>query len=136
MSVVGDLRAGLRDNLKTITGLQVSRYAIARPHGMGVHILPPSVKYHQAFSAGLTDYTFTIQAFVPITSDPAPQIFLDELIDETSETSLCRAVESDPTLGGLATDVTCTEVAEPRYIVTAENLAYLLSDWLVTVYVE
>lgn len=136
MSVVGDLRAGLRDNLKTIPDLQVSRYALPNPTPPGIHILPPAVKYHQAFQGGLTDYTFTVQAFVALTTDIGPQMLLDELIDETGERSLCRAVESDKTLGGLATDVYCAEALEPRVLVTASNLGLLLSDWIVTVYVE
>jgi len=135
MSVVGDLRAGLRDNLKTIPDIQVSRYALANPTPPGIHILPPAAKYHQAFQ-GDTDYTFTVQAFVALTTDIGPQILLDELLDEKGERSVCRAVESDKTLGGLASDVFCSEVLEPRVIVTSSNMGLLLSDWVVTVSVE
>jgi len=49
---------------------------------------------------------------------------------------VCRAVESDKTLGGLASDVFCSEVLEPRVIVTSSNMGLLLSDWVVTVSVE
>jgi hypothetical protein len=136
MSVVGDLRAALRDNLKTIPDIQVSRYALPNPTPPGIHILPPGAKYHMAMSSGLTEYTFTVQAFVALNADSGPQILLDELLDETAERSLCNAVESDPTLGGLAEDVYCSEASPARFLVTADNRALLTSDWTVTVYVD
>ena len=87
-------------------------------------------------SSGLTEYEFTVQAFVALNADTGPQILLDELLDETSERSLCAAVESDPTLGGLSEDVYCSEAQPARFLVTVDNRALLTSDWTVTVYVD
>lgn len=137
MSVIGDLRAALRDNLKTLPDLQVSRYALNNPTPPGVHILPPSIRYHQSFGEeeAISDLTFTVQAFVALNNELGPQILLDEMIAPAGDRSVRMAIESDKTLGGLASDLIVSEVSDARWIVTASNQALLIADWTVTVFV-
>lgn len=135
--LIRNLRAGLRDNLKAgISDVQVSRYFLSNPTPPGIHILPPAIRYHGAMGAGLTDYTFTVQAFVALTMEIGPQILLDDLLAETGDRSILAALEADPTLGGVAEDLIVTEAMQPRILVTADNKALLTSDLMVTVYVD
>lgn len=137
MSVsVRSLRDGLRENLKAIDGIQVSRYFLVQPTPPGIHILPPAVEYHGAFHGGLTTYTFTVQAFVQLTESVASQVFLDELLDETGPRSVPAALEADPTLGGVAQDVVVREAARAEIQSTVGNMLMLTSDWTVTVLVN
>ena len=135
--MIAQLRSALRDNLKTIPDIQVSRYALANPTPPGIHILPPAIQYHQSFGEeeAISDLSFTVQGFVALSSDIGPQMQMDEWIDPSGANSVRMACESDKTLGGLASDLICTQVSEPRWIVTASNQALLLADWQVIIYV-
>lgn len=136
---VRSLRDGLRENLKAIQGIQVSRYFLVNPTPPGIHILPPSVEYHGSMHSGLTTYTFTIQAFTSLSGsagDISSQILLDELLDETGPRSVVAALEADPTLGGVAQDVTVDTAASAQPQQTLEGLVLLTSDWTARVFVN
>ncbi len=133
MSVsVRSLREGLRENLNVIGGLNVLPYFKSNAVLPVIQLLPPSVEYHGTFHSGLTTYTFRVIASASLTTDYGPQMFLDELLDETGDRSVCAAVEADQTLGGVAQYVHCT-AAETVLQDFADNVQALTSEWTVTV---
>ena len=137
MSQIGDLRSALRENLKTIPGSQVSRYALFNPTPPGFHLWPSNVPdYHKTFGepgVRLSEVEFTVQAFVAFSTDIGAQEIMDEYLEAAGPKSVVAAVESDKTLGGLADDIFTRLEQAYAAIVTADNRPLLTSDWLVTV---
>lgn len=136
MSLVGDIRAGLRANIKAnIPDWQVSRYVLANPTPPGIQIIPGEIRFSQAMGQGSVEYDFRIQAFVADT-DQAKQVQLDSLMAASGDGSLTAAIESDPFLGGVAEDVYVGSMTGYQFLVTGDNRALLISDWNVTVHVN
>jgi hypothetical protein len=137
MSVVGDIRAGLRANIKaSIPNVQVSPYVLASPTPPGVHIFPAESRYDLAMNRGLDEYDFTVQAFIAHTGDQGNQSFLDELISPVGARSMKRAIERDLTLAGVSEDCRVISNTGYRLLVTSDNRGLITVDWLVTVYVD
>jgi hypothetical protein len=136
MTQIRDLRTALRENLKTIPGVQVSRYALKQPTPPGIHLWPSEVpSYHKTFGTPpvLAEIHFTVEAFVAYTTDIGGQERLDEMLGAEGPMSVALAVESDPTLGGFAQDIECASSGGYGFTVTATNVELLTADWLVTI---
>lgn len=131
MSILGDLRAGLAHNLRTIQDVQVSPYVLSQPTPPGIQILPAEVNYHQAFANGRDAWRFTVQAFVAFSSDTGSQVLLDRLIEE-----IPAALESDPTLNGAASDVVVRGASGYRLLDRAGGGQLILSEFLVDVVIQ
>ena len=57
MSVLADIRSGLRDNIKAnISDWQVSPYRIASPVPPGIMIVRGEIRPHRAMQQGLVEY--------------------------------------------------------------------------------
>jgi hypothetical protein len=95
--------------LASVTGWQVSAYALANPTPPGMHIFPGEIQYDAAMRRGHDDITFTVQAFVAYAADIGAQKNLDVLLAPSGEKSVKAALEADLTLGGLVDDLTVTE---------------------------
>lgn len=125
------LREGLAGNLAAVTDVQVNAYALAAPTPPGIQILAGANTPHQAMQNGLDIQMFTVQAFVGFTTDIGSQILLDEFY--RGPRSIQAAVESDPTLGGVAQAVMVTEISGAAVRETAAG-ALLVAEWSVQVY--
>ena len=137
MSVVGEIRAGLRANIKgAIPNVQVSAYVLSSPTPPGIHIFPGETRYDLAMNRGLDEYDFTVQAFIAHTGDQGNQSFLDDLISPAGLRSMKNAIENDLTLGGVSEDCRVISNNGYRLLVTGDNRGLITSDWLVTVYVD
>lgn len=132
MSTVGDIRAGLRENIKAnISGWQVSPYRIASPTPPGIQIVRGPIREHLTHQRGATEYDFRVQAFVADSGDAKmTQIHLDELFDV-----MTAALESDRTLGGACSDVIVHDIPEEQILVGADNMGRVIAEWPVTVLV-
>lgn len=137
MSQIGDLRAALRENLKTIPGVSVSRFALNNPTPPGIHLWPSEIpQYHHTFgSAELTisEVHFTVQAFVAFASNEGSQEIMDEMLGADTPRSVARAIEADKTLGGLAHDLEAKQNTGYQMLETPIGTGLIVSDWLVTV---
>lgn len=138
MSRVGDIRAGLRENIKAnIDGWQVSPYRIASPTPPGIMIVRGEVRPHRARANGLSEFDFRVMAFVADAGDSKKtQIDLDALLDPSGMGSMIQAIESDPTLGGVCDDLQVVEIPEEQVLVGADNMGRVIAEWLVTIYVN
>lgn len=134
MSQIGDLRSALRDNLKTIAGVTVSRYALVNPTPPGFHIIPSEIpSYHKTFGhLGLSEVQFTVQAFVALGTNEGAQDMMDEWLG-AEDRSVALAIESDRTLGGLCEDLIVESSTGYGFILTTDNRPLLTADWLVTI---
>ena len=138
MTQIGDLRSALRDNLKQIPGVSVSRFALVNPSPPGFHLWPSEVPtYHKTFGApglALVDVEFTVQAFVAFGTNEGSQEMMDAFLG-VDDLSVAAALEADRTLGGLCDDLIVTASSGYGFLVTSDNRPLLTSDWAVTVVV-
>ena len=139
MSVLADIRAGLRDNIKAnISDWQVSPYRLASPVPPGIMIVRGEIRPHMTMQSGLTEYHMRVLAFVADASDARmTQIHLDALLDPSGPDSMIAAIESDKTLGGVADDLIVQRpIPEEQVLVGADNMGRVIAEWPVMVYVN
>jgi hypothetical protein len=137
MSVLGDIRSGLRDNIKAnLDGWQVSPYRIASPTPPGIMIVRGEIRPHRAMQQGLVEYDLRVLAFVADAGDARiTQVHLDALLDPSGPGSMMAAIESDKTLGGVADDLVVQTIPEEQILVGADNMGRVIAEWPVMVYV-
>jgi hypothetical protein len=139
VSQIGDLRGGLKDNLRAIPfGLQINMYAMANPTPPGIHLWPSAIpSYHRTFGAplGISEYEFTVQAYVAFTTDIGAQELLDQFLGDEGELSVAVAIESDKTLGGNADDLMVQSSPGYDFADSPTGTPLLLAEWIVTVIV-
>lgn len=136
MTTLAAIRDGLRANLASIPGVQVSAYVLSNPVLPVVWIRPASdaVDYHRAMGNGLDEWSMLVQAYVGTPSDLGAQKKLDELLASSGSSSVKAAIESDKTLNGAASDLivdSCTgylEYARP------DGSTALGAEWNVRVF--
>lgn len=136
MGQIADLRAALRENLKQIPGVQVSRYALANPTPPGIHLWPSEIPaYHKVFGRPpeLTEIHFTVEAFVALTTDIGAQDYMDEMLEPNGAKSVVAAIESDTTLAGACQDLLVVSSTSYQPIVAQGRTPLLTSEWLVTI---
>jgi hypothetical protein len=136
VTTLAQLRTGLADNLATIKGVQVSPYALAQPIPPGIQILPGEVDFRGAFARGFDLWRFQVQAYVAYSADTGSQVLLDELLNPTGARSVKTALESDPTLGGVAFGVFVPTASGYRLVDRADGSQMILVDFSVEVSVE
>lgn len=137
MSVIGDLRAGLKANLDPIDGINVFPYFHPNPFPPLIHMWPSGeVDFHGAFAKGLVTYTFTVQALVDWTDDPGSQHLLDKFMGANDDYSVASAIESDVTLGGVADSVKVVNMTGHEPTLTGDNASRLTVTWTVEIFVN
>lgn len=135
MTSISDVRLGIAANLSTIPGLRVSQNvpdeinppcAIVSPDGT-------FITYSTAFAGQADDLRFVVTVFVSRVWSRTSQANLDAYADSTNVQGVKAAVESDPTLGGIADD---TRVLEARNYgqFLYEGTEYYGAEFLVSVY--
>lgn len=135
------IRTGLATNLQSLIGtseLQVSAYMLANPTPPTIHLYPggqeTAIEYDLAFGRGLDRWSFTVQAFVPLSSaDTDSQQTLDAYIAPAGAQSVKAALESDSTLGGLVANVNVVSCTGYRVYVREGGTPVLGAEWLVEV---
>ncbi len=135
------IRQALADQLASVTGAQVSAYMLGNPTPPCIHVFPGGnagdFEYHQASLGGVELWPFTIQAFVPSTSDIGAQKNLDSYIQSTGSQSVKAGLEGgDTTLGGLIHDlivVSCTPYQV--FVFDGQRQPCIGAEWRVNVFV-
>lgn len=116
MADVKLIRERLAANLSTITGIQVSAYALSSPVPPGLQIVPGPVDFDATMRRGADWREFIVQAYVDFSQDVGSQIALDELMAPSGPRSIKAATESDRTLGGLVDDLQVTRAGGYRLV--------------------
>jgi len=131
---LADIRAGLGDNLETISGIRVYEEVPDNPAMPCAVIQIQSVNYDQSFQRGLTEYNFVVRLIVTRVTERRAQRKLDQFIDDGAR-SVKTAIQSDLTLGGAAFDCRVTGM-DNADTVTIGGTDYMAADFAVVVYAE
>jgi hypothetical protein len=129
---ISDLRTGLANNLKTISGLRVVETlpdVVNPPMAM---IGLTKVAYNQQNNKSMAEYTFKVTVVVGRVSERTAQNLLDVLVAPNNG-SVKVAVESDRTLGGFAYEVFVPELTAYGAI-TVNGIDYLSAEFSVQVF--
>lgn len=129
---IAAIRAGLGDNLATISGMRVAETIPDNPSPPIAIISLSNVTYDGAFHGGLVQYNFVVSVIVGRVSERTAQARLDTVIS-TGTGSVKKAVESDKTLGGAAYDVRVSEMSNIG-AVSLNDATYLAADFSIQVY--
>ena len=88
MASLTTIRAGIAANLRAITGLQVSTWALANPTPPCIEIVPGPIAYDEAFNDGAHTYNITVRVFVGMVSEIGAQKLLDQFLASTGPKSV------------------------------------------------
>lgn len=133
MAELSAIRAGLKANLATISGLRVSDEILDNPQPPVAMIALSNIDYHTDMRFG-AKYNFTVQVIVGRASERAAQRALDLYVNPVGASSVKAGVESNRTLSGVVSDVVCESMPNVGAI-TLNDQTYLAADFLVAVYV-
>jgi hypothetical protein len=131
---IAEIRAGLGQNIATITGLRISETIPDNPSPPIAVISLNNVSYDLDFNRGMTLYNFTVTLIVGRVAERDAQRKLDAYAGN-GERSIKTAVESDRQLGGSAFDVRLSEMSTLGALNLGEQ-TYLAADFAVQVYAE
>lgn len=136
MSTSFDIRQAIAHNLRaSIRGLQAQPYVMANPTPPSADVRRGPVEYDQAMQQGVTHWTMLVRVFVAGAADKGAQVNLDAYLSPDGDRSVKQAIESDPTLGGLVSDLQVTEASgEQTYTIDNRPDPILGSEWTVEVW--
>jgi hypothetical protein len=132
---IAEIRAGLGQNIATITGLRISETIPDNPSPPIAIIGLNSITYDLDFNRGMTVYNFTVTLIVGRVAERNAQRLLDQYAGN-GERSIKTAVESDRQLGGSAFDVRLSEMSSLGALNLGNEQTYLAADFAVQVYAE
>jgi len=129
---ISDLRTGLANNLKTISGLRVVETLpdVVNPPMAMIGLV--KVAYNQQNQKAMSEYTFKITVVLGRVSERTAQQALDILVAPGTG-SVKAAVESDRTLGGNAYETFLSELGAYGAI-TVNGIDYLSAEFSVQVF--
>jgi hypothetical protein len=102
---VQTIQSALADALSEL-GVRVYDYMSAQPEPPCIIVYPADTTYHPTFTN--EDISFLLRVLVPAQLAQSGSVILNGLLSTEGDTSIPRAIEHDPTLGGT---VSSTEVA-------------------------
>ena len=129
---ISDLRKGLANNLKKISGLRVVETLPEVVNPPMAMIGLNKVAYNQQNQRSMAEYTFKITVVLGRVSERTAQQALDVLVAPGAG-SIKAAVESDRTLGGFAYEVFIPELTAYGAI-TVNGIDYLSAEFSVQVF--
>lgn len=135
MPSISDLRAGLANNLATITGLRTAAEIPDNPSPPIAIVQLQRVSFDGAFAKGMTTYDFTVSVIVGRAAEREAQRRLDAFASSSGDSSVKAALESDRTLAGECFDLRVSEMANIGAVLLGEA-SYLAADFVVTVFAE
>jgi hypothetical protein len=121
---IGAIRQALAANLSTLNDVNSSAYLQSTITPPTAQVMPAAHSFHSAMGEGVGEVHFTVQLFVSANLTESAQVNLDALMGNGAD-GVKYALESDNTLGGIVSDVTVTEVSEPK-IYTGDGRPALL----------
>jgi len=129
---ISDLRTGLGNNLKTISGLRVVETLPDLVNPPMAMIGLDKITYNRQNNRSMSEYTFKVTVVVGRVSERTAQASLDVLVAPGSG-SVKYAVESDRTLGGWAFDVFVPELSVYGSV-NINGIDYLSAEFSVQVF--
>jgi hypothetical protein len=129
---ISDLRTGLANNLKTISGLRVLETLPDVVNPPVAMIGLTKVAYNRQNNQSMSEYTFKVTVIVGRVSERTAQNTLDILVAPGTG-SIKAAVESDRSLGGNAYEVYLAELSAYGAI-TVNGIDYLSAEFSVQVF--
>jgi hypothetical protein len=129
---ISDLRTGLANNLKTISGLRVVDTLPDLVNPPMAMIGLAKIAYNQQNQRSMAEYTFKITVVLGRVSERTAQQALDLLVAPGAG-SIKEAVESDRTLGGNAYEVFIPGLSAYGAI-TVNGIDYLSAEFSVQVF--
>ena len=128
-AAVGDLAAALS------TALAAQPYGIRSTPYLADQFSPPialvaiqGVHYHDAFGvASLGMYTFTIYLILSRANDRAALASMESYMSTSGDLSIKAAVETDPTLGGIASGVVVVKSGPPAQLAIGQSQVTYIS---------
>jgi hypothetical protein len=127
------IREGIAANLAVLDGCQVSAYMLSNPTPPTIHVYPAEIDYDLAMGRGLDKWTFTVQAFVALSTDIGAQVKLDAFLAPSGSQSVKAAIEADGTLGGIVADTTVVSCTGYRVYARDGGGPVLGAEWQVDV---
>lgn len=106
MARLGELRKGLKDAVSRIEGLKSYATMPASPQFPAAAVIPRSRAL--LTMDGLYQYGFAVWVYVNPTDLNRAQTHIDEYLGHDGPNSIEAAIESDPSLGGVADSVNVT----------------------------
>lgn len=137
MASLADIRAGLVANLEAaLTGMQINAYTLSNPSPPCVEIDLSSegMTFDHASNRGVVELPMIVRVVLADGSDYGAQVSLDSFIDGASGSDVKAAIESDPTLGGVAHTLQVTEVVPRRWKSDTTGGLLVGAEWQVMVY--
>jgi hypothetical protein len=135
MASISELRAGIKTNLATISGLRVSDFQPDNINPPVAIVFPISVNYDDTFQRGMQTYTFSVQVIVGRVSERSGQSSIDAYISSTGSNSIKLAIESNKTLSGKAFDLRVTDMRNYGELLVGE-VNYLSAEFVVLCYAD
>jgi len=135
MASITELRAGIKNNLATISGLRTSDYQPDNINPPIAIVFPVSVNYDETFHRGMQTYTFAVQVIVGRVSERTGQSTIDSYCSSTGANSIKLAIESDKTLAGKAFDLRVTDMRNYGELLVGE-VNYLSAEFVVLCYAD
>lgn len=132
---IGGIRAGLKANLSTVSGLRIAETIPDQPNPPMAVIGMPSIQYDTSFgrsAVGTNIYDFPLSVIVGRVSERTAQTRLDTYAS-TGVGSIKAAIESDRSLGGSAYDVRVREMTGVTSAIIGD-VTYLIADFSVQVF--
>jgi hypothetical protein len=129
---ISDLRTGLANNLKTLSGLRVLETLPDVVNPPVAMIGLTKVAYNRQNNQSMSEYTFKVTVIVGRVSERTAQNTLDIWVAPGTG-SVKAAVESDRTLGGNAYEVFLAELSAYGAI-TVNGIDYLSAEFSVQVF--
>ena len=130
-ALVSDVKAALGTALGTITGLRSYSYQPDQINAPMAWPILDEINYHDAMAGGLVTQKYRIGVVVGRASERTAQKNLDAYL--SYGTGVRAAVESDPTLGGVA-QASIVESATNISSLEYGDQTYLYVEFRVTVY--
>jgi hypothetical protein len=135
MASISELRAGIKTNLATISGLRVSDFQPDNINPPVAIVFPIALNYDETFNRGMQTYTFSVQVIVGRVSERSGQNSIDAYISSTGTKSIKLAIESDKTLAGKAFDLRVTDMRNYGELLVGE-VNYLSAEFVVLCYAD
>jgi hypothetical protein len=135
MASITELRAGIKNNLATISGLRTSDYQPDSINPPVAIVFPIALNYDDTFHRGMQTYTFAVQVIVGRVSERTGQSTIDAYCSSTGANSIKLAIESDKTLAGKAFDLRVTDMRNYGELLVGE-VNYLSAEFVVLCYAD
>ena len=133
-ATVSSLRAGLATALGTIANLRVYELVPDNPQHPSAIIRIDRVEFDSTMARGSDEFAFVITVVVGRADDRAAQMKLETYVAGSGSQSIKTAIESDPTLGGIAMACRVQTAQNIGSLERPDGTSLLAVDFVVSVY--